>query len=102
MGLPWIIACAYWKNKAGTDYYVPPGSLSFSVIVFISCSLVCFLVLGLRRVFIGGELGGEGWARPISASILVGLWMIYILLVSLESYGVITVDIGDIPPAPER
>ncbi len=102
MGLPWVIACIYWRSKDGVDYYVPPGSLSFSVIVFISCSMVCFLILALRRIFIGGELGGEGWARPVSAGILVSLWVLYILLVSLESYGVITIDIGDIPPPPER
>lgn len=100
MGLPWIIATIYWRSKYDSDYYVPPGSLSFSVIVFLSCSMVCFLVLGLRRCFIGGELGGDGLARPISAGILFALWFIYIILVSLESYGVIVVDIGDIPDPP--
>ena len=100
MGLPWIIGTIYWKVKYDSDYAVPPGSLSFSVIVFLCCSMVCFTILGLRRCFVGGELGGPGYVRPLSAGILFTLWVIYILLVSLESYGIITVDIGDIPPPP--
>ena len=63
--------------------------------------MVCFAVLGLRRVYVGGELGGHGWTRPLSAALLVFLWCIFITLVSLESYGFITVNIGDIPPVPE-
>ena len=63
--------------------------------------MVCFLVLGLRRCFIGGELGGEGVTRPFSAVILFSLWLIYVTFVSLESYGVITIDIGDVPEPPE-
>ena len=97
MGLPWLIACSYWLSKDGSDYQVPPGSMSFSVIVFLCCSIICFIVLGLRRYFLGGELGGQGYSRPVSAGILIFLWLIYILLVSLESYGVLVVEIGDIP-----
>ena len=101
MGIPWLIGSLYWKVEHDADYAVPPGSLSFSVIVFLSFSILCFTILGLRRYFVGGELGGPGLARPISAAILFMLWVIYILLVSLESYNIITVDIGDVPPAPE-
>ena len=84
------------KSKMGTfdddtdipnaDYPVPPGSMSFSVIMFLSCSAVCFLVLFLRRRCLGGELGGQGISRPISAVLLIALWFIYILFVSLEAY----------------
>lgn len=101
MGIPWIIATIYWKVNHDADYAVPPGSMSFSVIMFLSCSMVCFLVLGLRRVCIGGELGGDGLARPFSAFILFSLWLLYVVFVSLESYGVIVIEIGDVPPPPE-
>lgn len=101
MGLPWVIATIYWKQKHDSDYVVPPGSMSFSVIMFLSCSMLCFLILGLRRCCIGGELGGEGMARPLSAVLLFCLWLIYVIFVSLESYGVIVVEIGDIPPPPD-
>lgn len=101
MGLPWAIATAYWKINHDLDYAVPPGSMSFSVIMFISCSMVCFLILGLRRCCVGGELGGEGCARPFSAVILFCLWLIYVVFVSLESYEVIVISIGDLPTYPE-
>ena len=101
MGLPWIIAAAWWKVNHDSDYVVPPGSMSFSVIVFLCCSMVCFLILGLRRCCLGGELGGDGCARPFSAFILFLLWIIYVIFVSLESYGIIEVDIGNVPPPPE-
>lgn len=101
MGLPWLIACIYWKVSEDSDYYVPPGSMSFSVIMFLSCSMVCFLILGLRRCIIGGELGGEGCARPFSAVILFCLWLVYVVFVALESYEVIVIEIGDIPDPPE-
>ena len=102
MGLPWVIATIYWKATEDTDYVVPPGSMSFSVIMFLSCSICCFIVLLLRRFCLGGELGGRSMARPISAAILFGLWLLYIVMVSLESYDVITVEIGDVPPPPEE
>lgn len=97
MGLPWLIATIWWKANYDADYVVPPGSMSFSVIMFLACSMVCFLILFLRRMCIGGELGGEGCARPFSAFILFCLWLTYVICVSLEAYGVIVVNIGDIP-----
>ena len=97
MGLPWMIATIYWHVNYSVDYAVPPGSMSFSVIMFLICSMVCFLVLVLRRVCLGAELGGEGLARPLSAVILFSLWLIYVIAVSMESYEVLTVNIGDVP-----
>lgn len=97
MGLPWVIATIYWKVQHEADYAVPPGSMSFSVVMFLSCSMVCFLILGLRRCCLGGELGGSGFIRNFSAALLFALWLIYVVFVSLESYEVITIKIGDIP-----
>lgn len=102
MGLPWLIATIWWKVKHDADYVVPPGSMSFSVVMFISCSLLCFLILGLRRCCIGGELGGRGPSRPFSAFLLFSLWLIYVIFVSLEAYGIIVVEIGNVPPPPEK
>jgi len=98
LGLPWVIGTVWWKTKYDADYVVPPGSLSFSVIVFLSASMVCFFILFLRRCCVGGELGGTGAARPLSAFILMSLWLFYVVFVSLEAYGVFVVKIGDIPP----
>lgn len=57
---------------------MPAGNLNISVLTFLCCSMVCFLVLGLRRCFIGGELGGPALSRYGSAIILVLLWVIYV------------------------
>lgn len=92
LGLPWTIAAIYWKVKYESSYMVPPGSLAFSVTLFLITSLCCFVILGLRRCFIGGELGGAGLQRPCSALILVCLWLIYIIGCSLQAYGVINVE----------
>mmetsp|Transcript_3930 Transcript_3930/g.4684 ORF Transcript_3930/g.4684 Transcript_3930/m.4684 type:complete len:103 (+) Transcript_3930:2453-2761(+) len=101
MGLPWLIATIWWKVNFDSDYVVPPGSMSFSVIMFLSCSAVCFLILGLRRCCLGGELGVKGCSRTFSAVLLFSLWLLYVIFVSLEAYGVIVVKIGNVlaPPA---
>jgi solute carrier family 8 (sodium/calcium exchanger) len=88
VGLPWIIGTLHRHMKYGTTFYVPAGSLTFSVIVFLSCSMVTFFILGLRRCCIGGELGGSGLQRPLSAFIIFSLWIVYVTLCSLEAYGV--------------
>lgn len=86
MGLPWVISTIYQKVYHDTPAYVPAGDLAFSVIVFLSCSMVCFLVLGLRRAFVGGELGGPPCSKYSTAGILVMLWAIYITLCTMKAY----------------
>lgn len=93
VGLPWVIGALYWNSKYGETYAVPAGDLAFSVIMFLICSVACFIVLILRRVLVGGELGGEGLQRPVSAFIVFALWLIYIIMCSLKAYGKIEVDI---------
>jgi len=86
MGLPWLISTVYQYRKDGNPSYVPAGDLSFSVIVFLCCSMVCFLVLGLRRAFVHGELGGPRNTRIASAIVLVGLWLTYVTLCWIKAY----------------
>jgi hypothetical protein len=54
-------------------------------LVFLGCSLACYLILGLRRKFIGGELGGPKLSAYASAGVLVGLWVLYIVLSIVKS-----------------
>ena len=49
LGLPWIISAVYQNNK-GLKFETPPGNLAFSVMLFLITSMICFMVLGLRRV----------------------------------------------------
>jgi hypothetical protein len=54
---------------------------------------MCFIILILRRVVVGGELGGPPMSKNISAFICVFLWFIYIFLSTLQAYKVIEFDI---------
>ena len=88
LGLPWVIANIYEYNKGTPEgkYYVPAGSLVFSVVVFIVCALLCVILLLARRKIVGGELGGGTTGRYGSAFFLVFLWIVYIVMSILQAY----------------
>lgn len=69
-----------------TDYYVPAGSLGFSVVVFCSCAIVCICVLLARRCIVGGELGGSAQGRLMSCSFLCFLWITYVVISIMQVY----------------
>ncbi|XP_060076839.1 sodium/calcium exchanger 3-like [Ylistrum balloti] len=88
LGLPWSMAAIYWGSK-GTTFEVPAGALGFSVVVFTICSLITIMFLLLRRnvtVFGKGELGGPKVPKIISGSFCIFVWILYVLLASLNSY----------------
>ena len=78
----------------GKPFEVPTGNLGFTVILFTTCAVVAIVILLLRRFFCGGELGGPRLMKLISAAVLCFLWLIYVLLSSMQSYSIIDVDIG--------
>lgn len=59
---------------------MPAGELSFTVLVFLVCSVLVFALLTARRVIVGGELGGPMVSKVITAGICFMLWVIYITL----------------------
>jgi len=65
LGLPWVIA-SWYETRNNDDYYVPAGSLGFSVVVFVICALLCIITLLVRRCACGGELGGSAAGRAAS------------------------------------
>ncbi|KAJ7996768.1 hypothetical protein DPEC_G00240440 [Dallia pectoralis] len=87
IGVAWTIAAVYWKTK-GKKFLVEPGSLAFTVTVFTIMAFVCVLVLMYRRraSMAGGELGGPRTAKLLTSLLFFSLWLIYILLASLEAY----------------
>ena len=87
LGLPWVISSHYNESK-GNSFIVPPGDLSFSVMLFLITSVTCFIILIGRRLFLGGELGGPKVSAWVSAIALVTLWVVYILFSSLKAYGI--------------
>ncbi|KAG1679727.1 Sodium/calcium exchanger 2 [Nymphon striatum] len=88
LGLPWLIASIYWKAK-DKPFNVPAGSLSFSVSCYAVTAFLCIVLLMLRRFcscFGRGELGGPKKLQYASAIFLLFLWVMYILLTSLQAY----------------
>lgn len=87
IGVAWTIAAIYWQSK-GQQFHVPPGSLAFSVTLFTIFALVCAVTLLYRRraSVSGGELGGPRTIKLLTAFFFLSLWLIYILLASLEAY----------------
>lgn len=89
IGIAWSIAAIYWEAN-GTAFLVAPGSLGFSVTVFVIEALLAITILMIRRnPAIGGELGGPRQFKIISSAIFVCFWVNYVMLSALEAYGVI-------------
>ncbi|KAL5108452.1 Sodium/calcium exchanger 3 [Taenia crassiceps] len=88
IGVAWTIAAiAHWVR--GSTFLVPAGSLGFSVTIFCIFALFAIALLVLRRkpALGGGELGGaRASIKWGSATFFLLLWLIYVLLSSLENY----------------
>ena len=70
------------------------------VFIIVACTCVCILLI--RRKVVGGELGGSGLGRLVSCCTLVSLWLIYILMSTLQAYdvaGLGSVKIGAVEDA---
>uniref|UniRef100_H3D8J9 Calx-beta domain-containing protein n=1 Tax=Tetraodon nigroviridis TaxID=99883 RepID=H3D8J9_TETNG len=87
IGVAWTIAAVAWRTK-GQTFKVDPGNLAFSVGLFTALALVCVTTLLYRRraSVAGGELGGPRTCKVLTSILFVSLWLIYILLASLEAY----------------
>ena len=86
LGVAWSIAAVAKKVK-GEKFEVQAGSLGFSVMLFCVCAVVAIALLMLRRgKRVGGELGGEKVFKVPTSIVLIFLWIIYILLSSLQTY----------------
>jgi solute carrier family 8 (sodium/calcium exchanger) len=105
LGLPWVIAAAYWEYHGPTEkwkarvgpemvalypgggFIVKAGDLSFTIGVFFVCCIICVGLLVYRRRAYGAELGGPK-SKP-TAVFLILLWVGYVGASSLYSVGVI-------------
>jgi len=114
LGLPWLIGAIYWAAAGATpdwhtrfhystgktplpksvyDQYkttgafvVLSGDLGLSVIVFTICAIITISMILVRRKY-GQELGGNKTGAYGCAVFLVFLWMIYIIMSCLSTYG---------------
>lgn len=90
LGLPWLIASSYKLAKENTDYYYPAGSLAFSVVLYLSTSVTCFIVLILRRYISGAELGGmNGCTKWMAGIFCIMLWLVYLIMSALQIVGIV-------------
>ena len=62
-------------------------NLGFSLIIFCSCTLCAFLILFLRRKFLGAEFGGNSLTNKLSAAAFVTLWLVFVIVYSAQVYG---------------
>ena len=86
IGIAWTMA-AIKHAIYGTKFIVRPGSLAFSVTIYCVFALIAiFLMVLRRRPFCGGELGGPHKLKVVTSIVFVSLWVMYVLLSSLESY----------------
>ncbi len=79
----------------GNKFIVPSGSLGFSVMVYTILSFVCIAILMFRRVSVScgqAELGGPAGAKRLTAFTLISLWIVYIVVSSMQAYGFIKID----------
>jgi len=92
IGIAWTMAAIY-HAAVGDDFEVKPGSLGFSVTIFVIEAGLAILLLMLRRhPAIGGELGGPKAAKTVTSAIFVFFWVFYVLISAMEAYG--TIDPG--------
>ncbi|XP_015171863.1 PREDICTED: sodium/calcium exchanger 1 isoform X2 [Polistes dominula] len=89
IGIAWSIAAIYHACH-GEQFNVKPGNLAFSVTLFCTEACLVIVVLLLRRTkSIGGELGGPFVPKIITSAFLFSLWLFYLIMSTLEAYGII-------------
>jgi len=93
LGIPWVIASIYHAVKETPDGFQVPGAsvLSFSVLLYTICAVLGLGLIMVRRFLPamgGGELGGPNGAKYASAIFLVILWILYVVISALQTYGV--------------
>lgn len=106
IGLSWSVAAFYWAaaesttndwnvknpefvgkcpNDADACFVVRKGTLAYSVVLFTCIEVVTLAVLRIKRILLGGELGGTTLMKHGVAALLVALWMWYLFWNILKS-----------------
>lgn len=87
IGIAWSLAAIVWETK-GEKFYVTPGTLGFSVVIFSAMALATIALMMWRRnnPNIGAELGGPSGSRKVTSLILSMFWMAYVVLSAMEAY----------------
>jgi solute carrier family 8 (sodium/calcium exchanger) len=87
LGLPWLISSCYYAVR-GERFCSDSGALAFSVLVYSGCAALWIVVLFLRRVYAGGELGAHStFAKWGLFVVAFALWGVFLVLTGLVSDG---------------
>lgn len=68
------------------------GTLGFSVLTYSGIAVIAILILMFRRSSRScgyAELGGPGATKYLTFYLLIGLWVVYVALSTLQAYEVI-------------
>lgn len=87
LGLPWTMAVCYHLGKGDNHLKYPAADLNYSVMVFFVFAVICLVLLYIRRVFCGGELGGNKMAAYGSSAFLAISWFAYVVLSAMRTKG---------------
>ncbi|XP_078488536.1 sodium/calcium exchanger 2 isoform X2 [Ciona intestinalis] len=89
LGLPWVIASIYWKVTENINFPVDAGSTGFSVALYSVAAIIAIATLIARHyapVLGAAELGGPKIPKIVTVVFFVLLWLVYVLLSSLQAY----------------
>ncbi|KAI5680451.1 hypothetical protein M9H77_01678 [Catharanthus roseus] len=85
IGVPWLIDTLYNFIAYGEPLRIENAKgLSFSLLVFFSTSVGCIIVLVLRRLIFGAELGGPRLWAWLTSIFFMFLWLVFVVLSSLK------------------
>uniref|UniRef100_F6YY65 Calx-beta domain-containing protein n=1 Tax=Ciona intestinalis TaxID=7719 RepID=F6YY65_CIOIN len=90
LGLPWVIASIYWKVTANINFPVDAGSTGFSVALYSVAAIIAIATLIARHyapILGAAELGGPKIPKIVTVVFFILLWLLYVLLSSLQAYG---------------
>ncbi|EKX46242.1 hypothetical protein GUITHDRAFT_86768 [Guillardia theta CCMP2712] len=92
LGLPWWHSLygstwdLYEQYSTSGAFVVQSGALGFNVLIFSILTAAAFVIIAIRRLTLGTELGGPRWLSRLCASVFFSLWVIYIVVCSLQVY----------------
>lgn len=102
LGIPWMASSFYWtfgertldweqrypeiasnpKYDGGAVFVVESRNLGFCVLIFSGLCCIAIVLLVMRRVFLGAELGGPSVPKYASSFLLGFLWLAFVSLTS--------------------
>uniref|UniRef100_A0A1J3DSA2 Magnesium/proton exchanger n=1 Tax=Noccaea caerulescens TaxID=107243 RepID=A0A1J3DSA2_NOCCA len=90
IGVPWLINTVYNYFAYREPLYIENAKgLSFSLLIFFATSVGCIVVLVLRRLILGAELGGPRLWAWLTSIYFMMLWVVFVVLSSLKVSGII-------------